>query len=277
VTHPASCSPSVVRIVLRGLLVSAFILSLTSSGSAVTSEDVNSALQRAEDLQGTVSTDNSHSEGMAKEAAKAYTKFKEKRSKEVDAIKKSMQFDGKTITVNRGSAGAGKKEGKQAQHHLETHERIYIFISSSMPKNTLINYARAIDAIKDDRIVMVLRGCVQGCTKIMPTAHFIKGVVNPAEGDELQVEVIIDPSLYGLYKISQVPAIVYAQNVSTINEEGSEGNLDNLNGKPSSFMVLGDVALDYALQSINIKANSPALVNVITTLQKTTWFSPKEQ
>jgi type-F conjugative transfer system pilin assembly protein TrbC len=246
------------------------------TGFAITTDDVNSALRRGKDLQDTITTDNIHDETMKTEADKAYKHFKKTRMKEVDAINKTLHYDGKTITVDKDNPGATKKSEQPASHLLGEHERIYLFISSSIPKMTLINYARTIASIKEDRIVMVLRGCVQGCTKIMPTATFIRGVVNPQEGEELNVEVIIDPFLYGLYNITQVPAIVYARNVNALNTEGSEGSLENLNGKPTSFGILGDVAFDYALQNINTTAKSSSLANVLAALQKN-WFNSQEK
>ena len=240
----------------------------------ITHDDVNNALERAKNLEEKIPADNAYSEDMRKEAQKTYKNFKATRTKEVEAFKKTLHYDGKTITLDKGRADVRKKNAQQ-RHHLPEDERIYVFISSSLPKNTLINYARAIDSINEDRIAMVLRGCVTGCTRIMPTANFVRSIVNPSEGEELKVEVVIDPFLYRLYNISQVPAIVYAKNVTAINPEASEGNPDNLKGKPNSFVLLGDVGLDYALRNINAIAKSSSLENVMESLRKS-WFKSKQ-
>ncbi len=255
-------------------LAAALIIFFPQAVHGITPDDVHNALERAKSLEETIPANNAYNEDMRKEAQKAYNNFKATRTKEVQAFKKALHYDGKTITLDKGKADTGKKNAKQ-RHRLPEDERIYIFISSSLPINTLINYARAIDSINEERIAMVLRGCVTGCNKIMPTANFVRSIVNPSEGEELKVDVVIDPFLYRLYNISQVPAIVYARNVTTINLEASEGNLDNLKGKPSSFVLLGDVGLDYALQHINAVAKSSSLEDVIEGLRKS-WFKSKQ-
>lgn len=92
--------------------------------------------------------------------------------------------------------------------------KYYLFISSSIPKETLYNYALSIydynSKNPNDKVVMVIRGCINGCTKIKPTIDFIKDVitVNGKYKDGLNgVEVWIDPTLFRYFKINKVPCL----------------------------------------------------------------------
>jgi hypothetical protein len=52
---------------------------------------------------------------------------------------------------------------------LGSDERIYLFISSSLPLQTVRNYAASVARLGDPNIIMVMRGFIEGMTKIQPT------------------------------------------------------------------------------------------------------------
>jgi type-F conjugative transfer system pilin assembly protein TrbC len=137
-----------------------------------------------------------------------------------------------------------------------------------MPKETLKAYAASIDRLKDSRIIMVIRGCINGCSKLMPTANFVKSIMAPSEKEQLQVEVQIDPNLFHLYNIKVVPAIVFASGVQLDVNEGSEGNLSHIVSIPASYSVYGDVSLDFALEKINSKVNNSRLNSILAEIRK---------
>ena len=76
-----------------------------------------------------------------------------------------------------------------ARGKLGSDERIYLFISSSMPLQTVRNYAASVARLGDPGIVLVMRGFIEGMTKIQPTIRFIGTVLqrdpscNPPEGE----------------------------------------------------------------------------------------------
>jgi len=154
------------------------------------------------------------------------------------------------------------------RHFLTEDERIYVFISSSVPKETLKNYASSIDRLKDSRIIMVLRGCIGGCSKLMPTAHFVQSIVAPSEKEQLHVEVQIDPNLFRLHDIGIVPAVVFASGVRLDVDEGSEGDLTHIQSAPSSYAVFGDVSLDYSIEKINARVSNHRLKAIVAELRR---------
>jgi hypothetical protein len=57
---------------------------------------------------------------------------------------------------------------------LPADERIYIFISKSVPRETLRSYIQAVDRLRDPNVVVVLRGFVDGMKMFGPTLEFIR-------------------------------------------------------------------------------------------------------
>lgn len=217
--------------------------------------------------------ENESTPQMKKEAQKSYKEFQQKVMPEVEKWKGKMRYDGERLVID----GSGKKNGNEKdalREFLKKDERIYIFVSSSIPKTTLKNYARSIDKLREPNIVMVLRGCIGGCTKLMPTAQFIQEIIAPSKDEELAVEFIIDPLLYRHYNVKRVPAIVFASGVAPADLEASEGMPENLKGMPNAYAVYGDVSLDYALEKMHAKTSNPRILAMLKELRKG-WFDSK--
>jgi len=217
--------------------------------------------------------ENENTPQMKKEAQKSYKEFQQKVMPEVENWKGKMKYDGERLVID-GSGRKNENEKDGLREFLNKDERIYIFVSSSIPKTTLKNYARSIDKLREPNIQMVLRGCIGGCAKLMPTAHFVQDVIAPSKDEELAVEFIIDPMLYRHYKITKVPAIVFAWGVSAADIESSEGMPENLKGSPNAYVIYGDVSLDYALEKIHAKTSNPRILAMLKELRKG-WFDSK--
>ena len=249
------------------ILVAVDVLSISST-------DVTDALQRSKEFEDKIEYNNKHSEEMKKEAEKTHREFRNKVIPEVNKWKDKFHYDGNRLILKDTPEKRPENENSPGDHLLADDERIYIFISSSIPKKTLINYAASIDRLKDSRIIMVLIGCINGCSKLMPTAHFVQSIVAPSEKEQLQVEVQIDPNLFHLYDVKLVPAIIFASGVHLDVDEGSEGNTDHLTSTPTSYSVYGDVSLDYAVEKINSRINNPRLLQIVRTL-RSGWYGRK--
>ena len=117
---------------------------------------------------------------------------------------------------------------------LAPNERLYIFISSSVPLHVLRNYAADADRVKDTNIVFVLRGFVNGMKYVKPTRDFVSSMLKRSPDcdtsggvcDSFSVSLQIDPALFSRYGISEVPAFVYVPNIQTIDFDTSEGELN---------------------------------------------------
>jgi len=241
---------------------------MANDSFSISPSDVTDAVERSKEFEGKIDCNNTHSGQMKKEAEKTYREFQEKVMPEVETWKNRFLYENGRLIFR----DTPRKETSEAEvtrrHFLAEDERIYVFISSSMPKETLKNYASSIARLKDSRIIMVLRGCIGGCRKLMPTAHFVQSIVAPSEKEQLQVEVQIDPNLFRLHDIGIVPAVVFASGVHLDVDEGSEGDLTHLQSEPSSYAIFGDVSLDYVIEKINASVSNPRLKAIVTELKK---------
>lgn len=182
------------------------------------------------------------------------------RSKLIERGFYGMDAAGGVPGNNQGQAGN--------THHgtaiLKEDERIYIFISSSVPKETLRNYARDLDGLRQPRISIVMRGFIGGMTKVRPTLEFFRGVLfkdETCESDKCEAyraPALIDPLLFRRYAIEAVPAIVYAKGVRIMDSTVSEG-LGEGAETGDYYILYGDAALEGALELINSEARSRSL------------------
>ncbi len=158
---------------------------------------------------------------------------------------------------------------------LPANERIYIFISSSIPRETLRNYVRDVASLKEPNVKLVMRGLIGGVKYIKPTMRFVSGILlkDPSCDPEKSrcahyaTGVNVDPLLFRRYGIEEVPAIVYARNITVLDTEMSEGMERNMT-QGESYSIHGDVALTYALERFRSETRSPALEALIRLLNE---------
>ncbi|MDO3380347.1 type-F conjugative transfer system pilin assembly protein TrbC [Geoalkalibacter halelectricus] len=156
--------------------------------------------------------------------------------------------------------------GEGAIQILGSDERVYVFVSSSMPLAALRNYAADISRLQEDNVVMVLRGFVGGAQKMGPTMEFIESVLRVSEDCPLaqtgcegrNVHITVDPLLFERYGVERVPAVVVARGVQSQDEAQSEGK-DEVAVR-EHFTVSGDARLGYALELVRRESSSPWLV-----------------
>ena len=142
---------------------------------------------------------------------------------------------------------------------LPLNERIYVFISSSMPEQTLKNYVHALDRLRDSNIEMVMRGFVGGIKKIAPTQKFIQKIISKPDGSAYSVSIIIDPVLFRKYGVKRVPCIVYDRSVAA--DIHADANPDNY------YALFGDASLEYAIERIQKESQSETLNAVLASLR----------
>jgi len=147
-------------------------------------------------------------------------------------------------------------------------ERLYVFISSSVPTSVLRTYASDIAKLKDPNVVMVVRGFIGGMSKIGPTISFFSDVlkkdanceVGPdAQCDMQQVSLIVDPLLFRKYQVAQVPSFVYVRGLLLDNPGMSEGVENHILSQGDTYMLSGDASLAYIVSKFADKSNSKAL------------------
>lgn len=232
--------------------------------------DINSTLKRAEDLShNIVIPENPHREEMGKEAGKLNdfynsSKFRETLSRETERLKSEMfkkPLEDYYTDIKKSD------DKKEAAGNLPQDERIYLFISSSMPSGTIKNYIASVARLNDKNIKVVLRGFINGMTKLAPTIQFIGDALKvdslcaDAKCEMYPVNIIVDPLLFRRYEISHVPAVVHAKGVNPTMPEESEG----LPGTAvaSNTIVYGDASLEYILDLIRRATGSKSLASLL--------------
>lgn len=197
--------------------------------------------------------------------------FQKKLQRESERIK--TEVFGIPATKSEGEAPLGEEEMEQADQKigvLSSSERIYLFVSSSMPLVTLRNYAADLARLADPNITMVMRGFVGGMKYAQPTLRLVSDIIVKDPGckaieqrcDAHTVNINVDPLLYRKYQIRQVPALVYVSSFHETEPGGSEGL-----GEASPYYVLyGDASLAYGIERIQKEVKSYSLKRVLDKL-----------
>lgn len=170
-------------------------------------------------------------------------------------------------------AGYYADKGKEASKgKLAASERVYVFISSAIPLATIRNYVASVARLGDPNVSLVLRGFVDGVTKIQPTIGFIASVLQrdqacrPQDGDceMLPTGLVVDPLLFRRYRIDRVPAVVYARGLKAEDAGLSEGDPKNTTIS-DHYAAYGDARLEYLLDQIRRESGSDSLAALLAT------------
>lgn len=206
--------------------------------------------------------------GAARRSAEVFES--EEFRKEVEDIRKELK---KTL---QGDTPA-QEGAKPARTPLPPpSERIYVFVSSSMPAETVRRYLADIDRLgPPPNVRVVMRGFVGGMKKIGPTMEYMKKVLardrdcdpSEAECELFRTGIQIDPALFRRYGIEKVPAVVYASGVDTLQPGMSEG-IPEAAQVSSAWIVYGDAALPALLETIRKESGRASLKPVIARLDE---------
>lgn len=211
---------------------------------------------------------NKETQEAAKDIAETYhSKEYQARLREESRKLRALLFSKETKDIETENPGQ--------KSFLLPDERIYIFISSSIPISTLRNYAADLDKLSDPNIIMVMRGFVHGMHLIKPTINFISNIlvkdsncnVFTTRCDVYHLNIEVDPLLFARYRIETVPAILYARGVNSIDPDQSEGIKDNTS-VADAYLVSGDVSLEYALEKIRKASKSSQIANILKELRR---------
>ena len=249
------------RFVLIIILMQAGIASAEQLGDIVEKALTNSE-RYYQDLE--IPEDVITGKGGEAEAEKVMTIVNsDEYNKKIDKERQRIQSKvfGKTpMTVQ---TAYGDVKGKEKNRPvLGADERIYIFISSSIPTNTLRAYAQDIEKLGSCNVFMVMRGFKGGMRQMQPTLNFIsKALQKDPSCSNLRIcpafgaTVEIDPLLFRMYQPEVVPAIVYVKGLNLRDAGHSEGDPFNSNNKNSNvnsfWMMYGDTSISNAMARIS--------------------------
>lgn len=192
-----------------------------------------------------------HEEGLkaAQEALKTYESpdFQEKISCEQQRLREEV-FSEST----KNSETDEPLPGKLAQD-----EKVYLFLSSSIPDDTVRSYLEAVEKLNDQNIFLLMKGYVPG-----ERTKYLVRITKKDQNcvDQLQREkpvvcerfenpIKIKPALFDRFEITRVPALCHEKNKATCK-------------------ITGDAGLNYLLERINREVKSPGLKGMVTALQR---------
>lgn len=151
---------------------------------------------------------------------------------------------------------------------LAADERVYLFVSSSMPEATIRTYVKDIARLHDPNIIVIMRGFIGGMDKFQPTMEFITNMQKEnrtCTGSDCAMYGVafeIDPNLYRRFKPAQVPALIYTRGV-TVQGEGSEGFDAAGSNVPTNpwWVIYGDSSLSYLFSRVSDASGSAVLAD----------------
>ena len=138
--------------------------------------------------------------------------------------------------------------------YLEHNEKLFIVISSSIPKHILKNYFEMLQNVNTD-VTFVLRGTIGGVKKIKPTLDWIQEILTKNDNTRYEYNVIIEPRIVDKYKIERLPAVLYVKNY---NPSYTEEITDE-----EQYLYYGAVDIDYALEKINGDIKSSGIKKIL--------------
>ena len=219
-------------------------------GAGEVKEQVQQVVDQARKLCETIQVpENIHTE-VGLEAARQTTErfnspgFQEKLQNQMERFQQSRPDQQQTRVA-------------EAKGILTSQDSVYVFLSSSMPEPMVNRYLIDIGRTGEQRLVPVMFGLPQGIENKRLNASYFSRVmrVDPGCRDthevrcmRLAVPLWINPTLFGKYDISEVPALVY--------DNGQD-----------SWSVQGEMELAYLLEKVGKAANKPTLTSISTRLR----------
>lgn len=186
-------------------------------------------------------------------------------------FKKSMGIYSKTVEQIQKNRYEGINYSNK---YLATSERLIIAISSSVPKETIINYFKSLDNVHSD-VVFVINGFIGNNPKfIKPTLNYISDLLNKnnksnkTDKDRYGYRVDINPKIFMKYSIEQVPAVIFVKNYNPYSELQGNGLMKEPVNDEEVYISYGDSGIQYTLNKINKQAKSKTLDKLIKNIQK---------
>ncbi|MGD0021970.1 MAG: type-F conjugative transfer system pilin assembly protein TrbC [Smithellaceae bacterium] len=214
---------------------------------------------------GIIENNNEEAKRRANEAAiKFYSEqYQSTLNKEMERIKADL-FN---VGEKENNAIIYPDAIKTPECSLNKESYLYIFISSSMPQNTIRAYVEDVALLKEQNIMIVLRGMIGQPAKLKETAKYVKNIIQKYPECQKKCKVYkarfsIDPKLFEKYSIKEVPAFVYDQHVKTMKPD--IGRKEENKRDDEYYKLKGDVSLEYAFEVLRRETKEKELEKLIS-------------
>ncbi len=165
------------------------------------------------------------------------------------------------ITSWQEKQSTADREKSNHTDNLTARGKIYLFLSSSVPDETVHAYLTAISKTSSQSIVPVMRGFINGLQDTKAGADYFNQILKVDQDcrdtrkpekvcPRFKFSIRINPLLFAEYRITRVPTLVYTNATETLT-------------------IQGDTGLDYLLERINqeLKDKDPALTSLTRTIR----------
>jgi type-F conjugative transfer system pilin assembly protein TrbC len=227
----------------------------------ISTEEVLKAIEEGEKKANDLGNFSNVHEGVAKELAEKL--YQATQSSDYQSLVKKYEEELSKQILGKESFSlkdiykdyVEKKKAKERVLVLDPDERLYVFVSSSIPQETIRKYVTFVSSHIEGKVVFVLRGGIGGLKRLMPTVAWIYDVIKKdsnCEGANCEVygvEFVIDPFLFRRYGVERVPAVVYAKGKMLTEFELSEGLQEKWETQVWA-KTYGDMNLAYHLKVI---------------------------
>jgi len=219
----------------------------------IDSEATKKAMEQARKLAETMTIpENIHKEAGIKAAEKTNADFRKPEFQQKLADEFNRQAD---LFLPESRKNTIKEQ--TAKSTLAETEKVYLFLSSSIPEASFQGYMAYLEGVPE--IVPVMKGMVGGLGKenkkervkwwskvLKKDTTCEKTAEKPC--DLIKPAVSIKPALFYQYSITEVPALIY--------DRGDE-----------IFQIQGDVGILTLLEKVNQEAKSPGLTGLIAKVR----------
>ncbi|AEA33621.1 type-F conjugative transfer system pilin assembly protein TrbC [Hippea maritima] len=199
-----------------------------------------------------INTQNKYSKQMQEVGKQAYQTYTNNKKMQTmlntyeNNILSTKQFKAAFKKYAPGWFQKGKK--RISFSRIGAHDKLFIFISSSMPMSEIRRYVQQVALINEPDVQIVIRGFVDGVKYLKPTIRFFykAAKIDPnCEGltncKFYNVSIDVNPLPFRKYHIERVPAFVFDPNFQKITKT-------NINDNDSAYKLYGDVSLEYAIK-----------------------------
>jgi hypothetical protein len=220
----------------------------------IDSEATKKAMETARELAKTITIPENKHNAAGKKSAE-----------ETNAVYRSKAFQDKVNGYeNWEDLVPGSKKAKKEQEAkgtLADSEKIYLFLSSSIPEASFQGYMAYLDGVPE--IVPVMKGIVGGLSKenkrervkwwskVLQKDTTCKEPEARSEArcEKLKIPITIKPAIFNQYEITEVPALIYTR--------GDE-----------IFQIQGDVGIVTLLEKVNQEAKSLSVNGLIAKISR---------
>jgi len=237
---------------------------LSNEEQTALTANVSSVLEKVDGIEAVVPANRFAEEGKkrAKQTAEVFKtpEFQSSIEREQKRLNNEV-FKKYTATCEKQKqeeVGPDPLEDKEQQ---KITEKIYLFISSSLPDETMHTYLADISRANSGAvlIVPVMQGMVNGIADKKANLKYFSRILKEDMDcvddhqhrkacDRFKTNILFQPPLFKKYGIERVPALVY----------DNDGQI---------FIIQGDASIDYLMERINREAKQKSLETLISKIR----------